>query len=229
MKPEIHSMAPNQSKRSTVLVDREFQIYFSFRLGTILLASMGLFLALSVVSPAAFGMFSGTPDWEVLETMLQGRIVLYAVILPLIGTFLALFGFGIQESFRIAGPNGRFLAVFRSLKHLEIPRGVHIRKDDYLQDSARELDSSLRVLHGRVHALKVLGKDAQDALESIPSSELKSTETLQSAIADLNHLLDQFQLSGESPGGNSGEQHPQDGPVMPMEEEAVAQTSSSAD
>lgn len=193
-------MSPIQ-KRTKILIDREFQIQFSLRLATILLASMVFFFVLSVMAPAAFGFFGGSVDWGVLRAVMQWDVLMYAVLLPLAGTFLALLGQGIRETFRIAGPNGRFQQVLRDVKELTIPAGVRIRKDDYLQETARLMNESFQALQGQISRLQQLGRHAQEVFDA--DATLQSPEQQQvlgAALRDLNATLAGFHLVSESPG-----------------------------
>jgi hypothetical protein len=120
----------------------------------VLAANLALFVALSIVMPAAVGYFGGAPRWGVFETLRRFDVLATAVLLPLACSFLCFFGQGVRETQKIAGPSYRFRAVFRELAALRIPRGVKIRKGDYLQSTASELNGSLERLHDEVAALR---------------------------------------------------------------------------
>jgi hypothetical protein len=149
-------------RRRTILIDREFQLRFIGRLGGVLFFYLLLFIVISIVAPVAFTFLGDPPEWAVMETAFRVEVLLRLILAPLICTFLCLFFHGVLETFRVAGPNYRFKAVFRGLQQLQLPRGVQIRKGDFLQDTAREFDEALVALHDHVVGLQ---KEAHSAAE----------------------------------------------------------------
>ena len=144
-------------RRKQILVDQDLQIRFVIRLGLILCANLGLFLSLAVTAPAALAFLAGEPVIGALDAMMRWDVLVYGVVLPLAATFLCMFGQGLRETFRIAGPNNRFRQVMEGLHTLHIPRGVRIRRSDLLQDTAGAMDVALITLHDRIAELRALG------------------------------------------------------------------------
>ncbi len=186
-------------KRTQVLVDRKFQIQFVTRLAVVLASSLALFFVLSVMAPAAFGLFGGNPNWGVMKAVFRAEVLLYAVALPLICTFLCLFGQGIRETFRIAGPNQRFRIVFQDMANLQIPRGVRIRKDDYLQETAQDMSTALATIHREVASLQFLSEQAVELLDAEQESGQETSAQLRDLIQQIHRSADRFELVTEAP------------------------------
>ena len=109
-----------------------------------------------------------------------------------------MFGQGVRETFRIAGPIYRFKQVFGDLRKLRIPRGVRVRKDDYLKDAADEFELSLIALHDEVAGLKRMARGATRVLksEAEPMHRLQQVEGL---VRQMNDSLGKFQLLTAAP------------------------------
>ena len=182
-------VAPNDERRSRFLVDSEMQLRLVSRLIVVLTANLALFVALSIVMPAAVGWFGGAPSWGVFESIRRFDVLATAVLLPLACSFLCFFGQGVRETQKIAGPSYRFRAVFRDLAALRVPRGVKIRKGDYLQSTARELNGSLERLHDEVATLRRIAREGAAA----------GPEDARRALGDLARRLDAFTLLSCAP------------------------------
>ena len=156
-------MMPLPDRRTMLLVDRKFQLRLVARLGLILVANLVLFFALSVAMPAAVGYVGGAPSWGILELFTRLDLLALSVLLPLAGTFLVLLGQGLRETLRLAGPEVRFRQVFRELQALRLPSGVSIRRDDHLQETARELSTTLAALHAHVGEMQRVAREAAAA------------------------------------------------------------------
>ncbi len=177
----------HRERRGTVLVDREFQLRFISRLAGILCFYLLLFLVVSVVAPVAFTLMGEPPEWAMMETAFRIEVLLRIILAPLICTFLCLFAHGILETFRVAGPNYRFKAVFKDLQQLRVPRGVRIRQNDYLADTAEQLDKGLISLHDHVQQMKVMSRDAVQAVRSGQGS-IEAVERLDSMLSAMTLL-----------------------------------------
>lgn len=214
MKPdEAAPPAPrNDERRSRFLVDGEMQLRLVSRLVVVLAANLALFVALAIVMPAAVGWFGGAPRWGVFETLRRFDVLATAVLLPLACSFLCFFGQGVRETQKIAGPSYRFRAVFRELAALRIPRGVRIRKGDYLQSTASELNGSLERLHDEVAALRRIARDGAAG----------EPEDARRALGEVARRLDQFALLSCAPECRVLADAPVAPVVEPVEAETVA-------
>ena len=187
-------------RRRRILIDREFQLRFIGRLGGVLFFYLLLFLVISIVAPVAFTFLGDPPEWAVMETAFRVEVLLRLILAPLVCTFLCLFFHGVLETFRVAGPNYRFKAVFRSLQKLEIPRGVQIRKADFLQDSAAALDEALVAVHDHVFALN---RDARAALDKVRTALRNSDDDAArdaiAAVEGLEQGLSKFTFCTRAP------------------------------
>lgn len=179
----------SDDRRRRSLVDHEMQLRLVSRLVVVLTANLALFVALAIVMPAAVGYFGGAPRWGVFESMRRFDVLATAVLLPLACSFLCFFGQGVRETQKIAGPSYRFRAVFRELAALRIPRGVKIRKGDYLQSTASELNGSLERLHDEVATLRRIARDGVAA----------DPEDARQALGVLARRLDAFTLLSCAP------------------------------
>lgn len=178
------------SRRKKVLIDREFQLGFIWRLGGVLFFYLLVFLMVSVVAPVGFTLAGSEAEWAMMEVAYRVQVLLNLVLAPMVCTFLCLFVHGVLETFRIAGPNYRFKAVFGDLSRGRLPRGVQIRANDYLQDTARDLNEALISVHDRV-----AGWREQSAAALAEVRESGST----SALEELCDQLAQIDLVGQAP------------------------------
>lgn len=192
---DANPKSPNRRQPSKRMVDATFQVRFLLRLSAILLSCMAFFMALTIFAPFAFSYLVGYPRHG-LETLLERLDILVLVVLPaMAATFLCLLGQGVRETFKVAGPNIRFRSVFDELRSRRIPRGVRIRKGDYLQETAHSLDSALLALHTEVSELHELARRTQQALAEHPCAE-----PVTRAVADLAQRLLNIELENELPG-----------------------------
>ncbi|MBL8842824.1 MAG: hypothetical protein JNL90_15000 [Planctomycetes bacterium] len=182
-------MIPTPDRRTTLLVDRKFQLRLIGRLALILAANLVLFFALSIGMPAAVGFVGGAPTWGILELFTRLDLLALAVLLPLAGTFLVLLGQGLRETLRIAGPEVRLRQVFGELRSLRLPRAVAIRRDDHLQETVRDLSAALGALHGHVETMQAVARAAADA----------PAERSLAKWRELGALVQQFTLLGALP------------------------------
>lgn len=158
---------------------------------TVILASnFVLFLALAFAMPATAGYLLGVPQWGVDELLRRVDLLSLAVVLPLGCTFLCLLAQGLVAGMRIAGPARRFVDIATRLQNLCIPRGVNIRRDDYLRTTAHELSLGLERMHDEVRAMRDLAQGA----------DLDDPRSAQVALEQLKLRLEQFELVGPAPG-----------------------------
>lgn len=156
----------------------------------ILASNFVLFLALAFAMPATAGYLLGVPEWGIEELLHRVDLLSLAVVLPLGCTFLCLLAQGLVAGMRIAGPARRFVDIATRLQQLCIPRGVHVRRDDYLRRTAHELSLGLERVHDEVRAMRDLaeGADRDDPI------------AVQDALEQLRLRLSRFVLVGAAPG-----------------------------
>jgi len=156
----------------------------------ILASNFVLFLALAFAMPATAGYLLGVPQWGIEELLHRVDLLSLAVVLPLGCTFLCLLAQGLVAGMRIAGPARRFVEVSGRLQRLCIPRGVNVRRDDYLRRTAHELSLGLEKIHDELRAMRDLahGADRDDP------------RAAQLALEQLRLHLSRFELVTASPG-----------------------------
>lgn len=187
-------------RRKRILVDRDLQLNFSLRLGGAMLLLLIPYALVILGAPALTALIGGE---EGAAGDVRGQIVdlVRVAALPVLCTFAFLFAFGVKETFRIAGPAYRFGVVFRDLKNKRLPRGVRIRNNDYLQDTARDLDEALSGLHDQVGLLQHKAQQAVQDLEIVAEST-EASASLQQALRSVQELqtsLQGFELVGQAP------------------------------
>ena len=186
-------------KRRKIILDRGFQFSVLRRFAVAFSLSFLFCFCLSVGMPAAIGYLRGEPDAGVAQTVLQARAMLFSLAFPMLGTLLYLSWFGIRETFRIAGPSYRFRTVFDELKCCRIPRGVRIRKDDYLQETAASFHEALVELHDRVESVQRLGHAAVEELSQLHDKFGEECGPARDAMAHLQNALADFTLTEAAP------------------------------
>jgi hypothetical protein len=181
---------PAFDRRRRILLDRDLQVRLVARIAIAFVASLLLFLAFSLGMPVLLGAFMGLPDWGVSAFGFRVRFVLAFVALPLLSAILVLFAVGVRATFRVAGPLYRFGQVFRDLAGLRVPRGVRIRRDDLLQETAFALDRALVELHDHLDRLQERARAAVEELETQVDTYPQLAASLRGLRAEL-HALDQ--------------------------------------
>jgi len=156
----------------------------------ILASNFVLFLALAFAMPATAGYLLGVPEWGIEELLHRVDLLSLAVVLPLGCTFLCLLAQGLVAGMRIAGPARRFVDIATRLQRLCLPRGVHVRRDDYLRHTAHELSLGLERVHDEVRAMR-------DVAESVDRDDPVAA---QAALEQLRVHLARFELVEASPG-----------------------------
>lgn len=184
---------PSQLRRSLfqkLLAKSDPELRLISHLVVILASNFVLFLALAFAMPASAGYLLGVPQWGVDELLRRVDLLTLAVVLPLGCTFLCLLAQGLVAGMKIAGPARRFLDVATRLQNLCLPRGVNIRRDDYLRSTAHELSLGLERVHDEVRAMRDLANGA----------DLDDPRSAQVALEQLKLRLAQFELVGPTPG-----------------------------
>ena len=110
---------------------------------------------MGILAPTAFGWLGSSPESGALESAYRLES-LEPFLIPLILTAAFLFVNGVMESFRVAGPCFRFEVVMSDVKAGTIPRGVRIRKTDYMQKTASAMHDALVSLHDEIAEVKRL-------------------------------------------------------------------------
>jgi len=187
-------------RRRIVLVDRDFQLRFIGRFAGLLLFYLVLFLIISMVAPVGISLLGGSDDWAMMETAFRVDVLLRMVLAPLLCTFLCVFAHGVLETFRVAGPHYRFRQVFKDLKGGTVPRGVKIRKDDYLQETCRAFDGALVSLHDRIGQMQGQSRRLSHLMEAASSGDPEAVQAAAQAQAELHQALHAFELVGGAPG-----------------------------
>lgn len=199
--PEVENqMTQNQTprmyQRRKILVDRSFQLRFILRVGGLLFFYFLLFLMISLVGPVGISLVGNPADEVMMETAFRVEVLLRLVLPPLACTFLCILAHGIFETFRIAGPSFRFRQVFRDLQQLRVPRGVRIRKDDYMQDTCEAFHQALVTVHDTLASLQA---DSRTLSRSLESGRQELTPGAEQAARRMEATLAQFQLLTAAP------------------------------
>jgi hypothetical protein len=184
---------PNEQRRNLfqrLLAKSDPELRLVSHLLIILASNFVLFLALAFAMPATAGYLLGVPQWGIDELLRRVDLLSLAVVLPLGCTFLCLLAQGLVAGLRIAGPARRFVDVATRLQGLCIPRGVHVRRDDYLRHTAHELSLGLERVHDEVRAMRDLAEGA----------DRDDPAAAQVALEQIRLRLSQFNLVGASPG-----------------------------
>jgi hypothetical protein len=196
----VSPLPPPPNQRSTVLIDRPFQLGFIGRLGGALFFYFLLFLVISVVAPVAFTFLGDPPEWAMMEAAFRVEVLLRIVLAPLLCTFVCLFAHGVLETFRIAGPNHRFKAVARDLQSLRLPRGLRVRKGDLLQETADELHRGLVAIHDQVAGARAeVGAAFEQARLALQGLRTDASSEALAALARAEQELGRFELVGCAP------------------------------
>ncbi len=207
--------------RRRMLIDRDFQLRFVMRMASLLFCYLTLFLGLAVIIPsvlAALKVSTQMAQWVQYGKDFRWAILLTLVALPLAGTVTCLFLHGVRETFRIAGPKYRFDVTLEELKKLNIPRGVKVRENDYLRDTAQRFDEAVIALHDTFTTLKAEMVNVAKALTELPANESpQARQKLESSLRVIQQQLDRVQVD---PNGNAPSITSQAvvAPIEPMDE-----------
>lgn len=191
----------NQNQRRQIIIDRSFQLRIVARLSMYLVACFVFFVAVVILGPLVFGLLTGGADEALRYTRLRLEFLGYIALFPLLSSVFVLAAIGLRESFRVAGPCFRFRTVFELLRELRIPRGVRIRGNDHLQETAQSLNSALVSLHDELAILKALGCEADQtfkALQDNPGDHAALCD-LAKPLNELGKKLSNIELLSASP------------------------------
>jgi hypothetical protein len=178
-------------RRRRIVVDRDLQVRLVARMALAFFGSLFLFLVLNLGAPVVLGALAGYPDWGLDVLGFRIRFLFAFVAMPLLSSVLVLFAVGVRATFGVAGPLYRFREVFRDLSRLRFPRGVRIRRDDVLQQTARMFDASLVALHDHEQALRERSAAALARLAELSALEEDPLSATQSdALAALRTELE---------------------------------------
>ena len=130
----------SDNRRTNRVIDPSFQRGVMKRVGGMALFYFLFCLFVSVAMPIAIAIVTSERESALAQVAFRLEVMFKVLLAPLAVTFIALWVHGMQETFRIAGPNYRFKVVLAQLRDRCIPRGVKIREDDSLQDTARAFD-----------------------------------------------------------------------------------------
>ena len=217
METSVHSR-----RRKQRLIDPEFQQQMILRLGGISLFYFLMCLLVAVAVPMGIAYLSGSSEEALAQTAFRLEVLFKVLLVPLLVTFAALWVHGIQETFRIAGPNFRFKAVMTQMQSLVIPRGVRTRKNDLLQDTAREFDQALIRIHDLMASLKAAGQEAAEATRSAaPGCTEAQHQQAVEATEELASMLERVQLVGPAPTCAPLESHGSGQKAVEPQEESV--------
>jgi hypothetical protein len=189
-------------RRRRVIVDRDLQLRLVGRMAAAFFGSLLLFLAVSLGAPVALGALMGVPDWGLDVLGFRLRFLAAFVLLPLLSGIFTLFAVGVRSTFGVAGPLYRFREVFRDLGRLRLPRGVRIRKDDVLQETARLLDESLVAVHEGVARLQRRARAASTELDTLVGGDPAREGELAALRDELRELVaeaERFELLPRAP------------------------------
>lgn len=192
--------AQGASRRSQRLIDREFQQKMILRLGGIMVFYFLMCLLVVIAVPMALAYVSGSKEEALAQAAFRLEVLFKVLLVPLLVTFAALWIHGIQETFRIAGPNYRFKAVMKQLHSLVLPRGVNVRDADLLQDTAAEFDRALVRLHDWAASVQTASREAVHAArEATPGCSADEHRRSVETAEALSRLLAQVELVGAAP------------------------------
>jgi hypothetical protein len=210
-------------RRGKILIDRDFQLKFIGRLGGLLFFYLLLFLVIAIVAPVVFTFLGDPPEWALMETAFRVEVLLRLILAPLVCTFLCVFAHGVLETFRIAGPNYRFKQVFGAVQKLRVPRGVQVRKGDYLQDTAKEFDAALVAVHDQFRAMRDETRAAAAKVRAaFGRVEGEAATEAFEAMARVEHLAERCELVGPAPRCAPMDAPVEPTPVAPVETAAAA-------
>ena len=191
---------PGGERRKRRLVDDATQRavigHFSRRFVLHLAVFAGLF---ALMAPAAAALYAehlsaGHSPWT-----LAGFVVI-SVAVPAVCSFLFLFGHTLRDAGRVVGPCYRFRRVFEAMRTGALPRGVRIRRDDYLQETAQELDQTLVHLHDSFAGLRTHARQMEENLARVTrDSGHEELDDVRSTWRELRVRIDAFTLVSAAP------------------------------
>ena len=207
-------------KRRNLLTDRPFQIRLVMKLVAL---GCGTFLglaALTILFPGLSAWISGNADWSLASQALTSKTLWLSTIIPGLAAAGVMMWVGIRVTHRFVGPHYRFRTVLQKLSELEVPRGLTIRKDDYVQDTAAAFNQCLVTLHDHVAHMKRL--DAR-LLEQGMLVDDEARAVLSPVLEELHQAIDKFRLCTQSPGCEPVDPLVESAEVLPALEQPVVE------
>jgi len=203
MKRTAAEVAPRPRRRTKILVDPALQFRMIGRLLLMLAADMAVLGLLVVALPIAISAVQGDTKAGLDEAWERAQALRIWGI-PLAVTFLLMSLQGVREVFRVAGPSYRFRVTMASVAQGKVPRGVAIRKDDYLQDTCAAMNAALVSVHDRFTSLKEQAgalRFAAERCREVPDEA--AWAALDGALERVAGLLDGVECTGvPAPAGN---------------------------
>ena len=160
-----------EKHRRIVLIDTRFQLRLAASFLALQVLLTGLFslaLYLFMDSELKAGLASAHAAYRSLDQMLLPLVAVLAGFSFLLST-VAVTGFVVLLSHRIAGPLHRFRTVLEELGQRRIPANAHIRPDDQLGEVSESMGHALETLSSDIEALYAtaaamkMAQEGQDA------------------------------------------------------------------
>ena len=186
-----------QRRQKKVLIATDFQLRLISRLLLPMVFYTLFFSLLTLLGPMILNQFGGAP-WAAEELATRIRTLVQLVGLPVLAALLCLFGHGVFETFKIAGPNYRLRKTCERLARLDVPPGVQIRKGDYLEDTAQAMDEALGVLNERIRKLQETARTALEASRESKAGEPDRARVRDEAIESFHELIQDFEVGPAS-------------------------------
>ena len=183
-------MADAPYKRKKILVDPELQIGVStYIVGWIYV----YFLVFAILAnlPAVFSMATADAgDDAFLTAMDQVRAFARFVVLPMGLTFVAMAIHGVWITHRVAGPIVRLKRTMRDLAARKIPGPIGLRKKDFFQDLAQEINLALAALREDSVRRRRLSTAQVEAARKLVEALEKGSADPRAALALASSVLD---------------------------------------
>ncbi len=161
------------NKRSTLIVDKSFQYNQIIPVVTIAI------LAANAVLISVF-LLLGTDSSNRLQTFIWVVAVIEVVLV------VAAIYYSAITSNRIAGPVYRLKKVLREIADGDLTVRIKLRKRDYLQDLAQEINDATALLETRIQAIQVVATSLR--------GEAAVEGGADSSLSELDRLLKPFKV-----------------------------------
>jgi methyl-accepting chemotaxis protein len=182
-------MRPTKHRR-IVLIDTHFQLRMAGAFLLLQLALTGIFslaLYLFMDSELKAGLASAHAAYRSLDQMLLPLVAVLAGFSFLLST-VAVTGFVVILSHRIAGPLHRFRTVLEELAHRQIPGHARIRPKDQLGEVSESMGHAMETLTTDLEALCAAAATMKKAHED------QDTATFERCAAELERILGEWKL-----------------------------------
>lgn len=186
---------PKEFRRGTLLIDRAFQLRFSWYV-------CSWILALGLINPAiANTLFElvlkyaesvpGNPGIATLQSM-RGNVILLLVLLQLLFAG-AVFVTSLFLSHRIAGPIHKLKLFIRAAKEGAIDRDLTFREKDHFKEVATEYNSMMESIRDMFSRNSELAASVADSIERAlsqagPETRPDTRKELEEAVAKLRKI-----------------------------------------